>query len=425
MKNTRIIRIRRRFLLLIFALCLIIPASLLLPRIWTTPLTLNVKDAGAKGDGISDDTAAFKQVLKKAASHNKGALVIVPPGIYRIDPKEPLLLTSHVHLQGIGQPKLQFDIQTTERYGYEAMTVYGSDIKIDGILIDGRNRLIRGIGIHTGSTDVVIVNSIIRNLSQPEDPQSSFYSAVVSGIMIYGGTERITISRSIITNISAINDQPVARGIMVFSEPGQLIAKEIQITNNTISYITPREDADAIVFDKAPPNSGLSNSLIDNNLFHHTAKRGIKIAMPGVIISNNRITNSYSGNNSYLFPVVDPLPQDMYSAISVYANNVTVSGNIIDGIGSYYSAIEVDLGPLTHIVISNNSISGDPNEETPGTSGIRLGKVTNFLITGNRIQNVEIGILFQDRNFSNSISKNSVTNNTLSDVGIGIHILNE
>ena len=300
--------------------------------------------------------------------------------------------------------------------------VSGSEITIDGITIDGSNSLIRGIGIHTGSTDVNIVNSRIQNMSGPDDPQSLHYSAVVSGIMIYGNTERITIERSNITNISAVNSEPVARGIMVWSEPGQPIARQVQIIGNTISHITPREDADGIFFDKSPSNSDLSNSLIDQNLLQYTAKRGIKIAMPGVTVSNNHIINSYSGNNHYLFPVADPLPQDMYSAISIYADHVTVSGNIIDGIGSYYSAIEADLGPLNHIVITDNSISGDPNAEVSNTSGIRLGKVADFLITGNRIKYVDTGILFQDENDIRAIPESSVTNNILIDVGVGIRL---
>ncbi|GGH37371.1 hypothetical protein GCM10008013_44780 [Paenibacillus segetis] len=351
--------------------------------------------------------------------------MIIPPGIYRIDPKEALPLSNNVHIQGMGQPILRFDAQTSEHYGYEAFMVSGSNITIDSITIDGNKRLIRGVGIHTGSTDVKIVNTYIQNMSQPDDPQNPLYSAVVSGIMIYGHTERITIERSHITNISAVNREPVARGIMVWSEPGQPIARQIQIIGNTISHITPREDADGIFFDKSPSNSGLSDSLIDHNLFQYTAKRGIKIAMPGVTVSNNHIINSYSGNNHYLFPVTDPLPQDMYSAISIYADHVTVSGNTINGIGSYYSAIEADLGPLKHIVITDNSISGDPNAMVPDTSGIRLGKVTDFLITGNRIKYVDTGILFQDENDISSIPESSVANNILSDVGVGIRLPRE
>ncbi len=44
---------------------------------------LNVKDFGAKGDGITDDSAAF-QAMVDSIPVNGGAIVIIPPGLFKI-----------------------------------------------------------------------------------------------------------------------------------------------------------------------------------------------------------------------------------------------------------------------------------------------------------------------------------------------------
>ncbi|GGH32234.1 glycosyl hydrolase family 28-related protein [Paenibacillus segetis] len=387
-----------------------------------TPFSVNVKKQGAKGDGVSNDTDSFLQALELVAKHPVGGQVIVPTGTYLIDLAEPLYVNSNVQIIGTGSPTLSFkNLSGKEEFGYEAFWVTGNNITIKGIVIEGNNKLIRGIGVHNGAQNITITNCTIKNFTQPADTQSPHYNAIVSGILIYGKTIGITISNSIITGISAIHQTtPVARGIMIWSEPDQPYAKEVQINGNTISYISPREDADGIYFDKAPSGSILSNSIIEGNSFHHVGKRAIKIRAAGVSIKNNHITNSYNGNNPYTFyPIDNFIPQDMFSAISVYASHVSVTGNTIDGVGSYYSAIEADMGTLTDIVIDNNKISNGVNSNISDTNGIRLGDIRNFVISNNIIKNMRSGI------FSpiSSIQHGSISRNTISNVEFGILFL--
>lgn len=380
--------------------------------------TLNVKDAGAKGDGKHNDTAAFMSVLKQASKlkRTQQVRVIIPPGTYLIDVTEPMPLLSNIHLQGIGRPILKFTSFTAEQHGYEAFMISGHNVHIDGIVIDGAYRLIRGIGIHTGSSHVVIENTVIQRMRQGEDPQGAFYSSVVSGIMIYGRTTDITIRSSRITDVTAIHDPPVSRGIMVLYEEGEPFAKRVRINGNEISHIAPKEDADGIFFDTTPINSPQSDSIIENNVIHHTAKRGIKIAAPGVTVRNNHIINSYAGNNTYLSNIEQPLPQDMYSAISVYASHVTLSGNKIDSAGSFYSAIEVDAGAHQDITIENNIITLSPNHAIKSTA-IRLGDVSSYYISDNTINNADIGIYLTE---VNRIRQGQVSGNRFNDVEVEI-----
>jgi hypothetical protein len=59
---------------------------------------LNVRDFGAKGDGVADDTAAFQKALE-AAGHASGGIVFVPTGNHLI--KGHLVVPDNVTLEGV------------------------------------------------------------------------------------------------------------------------------------------------------------------------------------------------------------------------------------------------------------------------------------------------------------------------------------
>ena len=59
---------------------------------------INVKDFGAVGDGVNDDTAAIQAAID-AAEDNNGDLVFIPAGIYLVT--SPIKLKSSVTLEGV------------------------------------------------------------------------------------------------------------------------------------------------------------------------------------------------------------------------------------------------------------------------------------------------------------------------------------
>jgi polygalacturonase len=87
-------RVRHAILLEGLTSCALISASLF----WTahsaraagrcapapkSPLVVNVKDKGAKGDGKTDDTASIQTAIDAVAG--AGGTVLVPAGVYMID----------------------------------------------------------------------------------------------------------------------------------------------------------------------------------------------------------------------------------------------------------------------------------------------------------------------------------------------------
>lgn len=380
--------------------------------------SVNVIDFGAKGDGISDDTAAFVNALTLIESRRGGNLVI-PEGIYIIDIEEPLTIKSNISIQGQDKPMLVFKNMSKEyRFGYEALSISGNNVRVDGIIVNGNNSVIRGVSVRPGSKNVTITNLTIENITQSADTKSPLYNALITGVFIYDNTSDITISHSTVRNVKAIHKDPVARGIFVYSQDGLPVAQNIKILHNRIYNITPREDADGIHFDQASKGSGDSNSLIANNVIYNVAKRGIKIATPGIVVQNNHIINSYNKTNKYLFPQKDPLPQDMFGGISVYASNVKVAENQIDGIGSYYAGIEADMNQKNILIIGNTIKNGD-KADVLNTNGIRLGTVTDFVVSRNMISRMHTGIYTP----LYGAQKGQIKENTMKGVEFGVRLM--
>lgn len=74
----------------------------------------NVRNYGAAGDGVNDDTAAFQAAINSLPS--SGGTVEVPAGTYRIDAVTSVRLRSYMHLKLSQDAKLVAKPNSAERY---------------------------------------------------------------------------------------------------------------------------------------------------------------------------------------------------------------------------------------------------------------------------------------------------------------------
>lgn len=104
---------------------------------------VNVRDTGARGDGVHDDTAAFQRAIDSLPA--QGGTVEVPAGDYLIDPVRQVRLRSRMYLKLAPQAKLVAEANAADR-SYVLLVEQVEDVEVSGGSIVGdRDR-------HLGST---------------------------------------------------------------------------------------------------------------------------------------------------------------------------------------------------------------------------------------------------------------------------------
>lgn len=126
-----------------------------------------VRTFGAMGDGVTDDTAAFAAAVREVGA--SGGVLVVPAGIYRINPLQAVALTSGVHLSLSPGAVLQA-IPVVEGQSAVVTIRNVSDVKVTGGTVVGERTGHRGstgewgFGIDVrGSANVTIENVVTRD----------------------------------------------------------------------------------------------------------------------------------------------------------------------------------------------------------------------------------------------------------------------
>ena len=349
----------------------------------------NVRTFGAKGDGTTDDTAAFTHAL---ASLSEGGVLVVPPGAYRIAPST---LVIHSNIAVVGERATIKPLGT----GFELVDVNGTDIAVTGVTFDGENHVARGMTVVAGSKNILLARDTFRNFTQPTAAAAAQTPAAVriEGSGDHIAIEGVTVSDVVATYSNAVTSGQasfVARGIWIsaFSQP--TTSKHISIRNSHFANVGPKDDGDCVVIQDDMDHAPADLTIADNT-FTGCAKRAIKIQAPGVTVTGNRITNSFDGNNP-LRTNPAALPQDMFAAISAYASQVTIRDNTIGGVGTFFMAIDVNASctPLDGVMVRDNKISMGAKALTQDTSLVRSsGPVTHYTIVGNTLENAQYGIV--------------------------------
>ena len=361
----------------------------------------NVKDFGAVGDGITDDTAAIQAALTAVNS------VFFPEGTYLTD---TLTLKSNQEVYGSGNSSIIKQNTTTgASYGTLYCDSGASSSFISNITI--RNLQVLGQVATQGFSQFTHLISLsgVKNVSIDSCSIVGFRG---DGIYLGSGTsagqerhnQNVTISNCLINGVN--NDN--RNGISVID------GDTIKITNNSFTYCTrsnmpgpidiePDAVAYAIVKNIIITNNSFSNCL--GNVAQITIDlRGATYTVPpsNFIISNNTIQTD-SGYDSILVL----LPAAGYAT----QTNVTISGN------TCVSAQGIYIGGVKDVVISNNTF----NSTRAGFIGYNATDVlSNITVIGNSFLGTTIGLVL--RGILNNINVIGNTFNGFANYACGVGI---
>jgi polygalacturonase len=259
--------------------------------------SVSVKDTGAKGDGVTNDTAAIQAAIDKVAG--TGGTVVVPPGTYMIDALSSLKLKSNMTFKGtVGTSILQ--VITNGSESYSTITIQNAtNVNVYGITLEGDR------ATHTGTTGAWGMGVSIL------DSTNVFIQDVLSkdnwGDGFYQGGGDLQSSNIKLCGVSGLNNR--RQGLSITNVDGMLVdTSTFGNTNGT----APQSGIDM----EPDPGESVNNVTISNSWFISNVGYGVITWAVNGPVSNITITkNNFYGNGSTIY--IDPA-----------TTNVIVTGNI-------------------------------------------------------------------------------------------------
>lgn len=258
-----------------------------------SPLVVNVKDKGAKGDGETDDSAAIQAAIDEAAG--PGGTVLVPDGVYMIDAtaKPPLSLKDNVILKLAAGATLRA-IPNDQKKHTVLMIAGVSDVAVIGGTIEGERDRHKGkgagwgMGIHIGKGAKRVVVSGVTAKKMWAD---GFYVGDASDVAFCG--------------VTADNNR--RQGLSVIKVDGLLVL------NSVFENTHGSRPGAGIDFEPDERDDTITNVRIENSRFIDNEGPGILIAGKKGTIEKIVLTrNLFKGNRPIL---VEDAPGVLASSI--------------------------------------------------------------------------------------------------------------
>ncbi len=283
-----------------------------------SPLVVNVRDKGAKGDGKTDDTTAIQAAIDEAAG--PGGTVFVPDGVYLIDAvaKPPLSLKDSVILKLAAGATLKA-IPNDEK-GYAVLTIAGvSDVAVIGGTIEGERDQHKGKGPGWGMGIKIVRGAkrvVVSGVTAKKMWADGFYVDDASDIALCGVTA----------------DSNRRQGLSVIDVDGLLVL------NSAFQNTHGSRPGAGIDFEPDHPDQAITNVRIENSKFIANQGPGILFTgKKGTIQTIELTRNLFKDNRPIL---AEDAPEVLASAI---CNNRQVASETAPsgGLNAYSDPINV------------------------------------------------------------------------------------
>lgn len=332
----------------------------------------NVKDFGAVGDNVSDDTEAFNRAIDSLKPTNGGTLII-PPGVYHVSGR--VWLISNLHIVGEGVPIIQK--KQSSSYIAVFMGLAGSSL---GPRSGVNNVSCKGVHFRgdfkkspTETSRGVTAFSFNRG-SGLTVTDCTFTECVATGHTFdLGGTYDVYISRCSFSGYAGVGSDEC-----------------IQIDQSKRGSITSSPPSE--VYD----GTLSCNWVIRNCSFIPEEVGGIKYGAPNPLGNHTQREGKYFRNITFSDNyILDPV-EDTTSAASAQQYRGVLAFLGIDGLSITGNTFETT-SPISARVISiyltatGNPVGQDPNVESP-TGAIAPQGCKNVFIRGNSFQGFVSGV---------------------------------
>jgi parallel beta-helix repeat protein len=302
---------------------------------------VSVKDTGAKGDGVTDDTAAIQAAVNRVGG--TGGTVSVPDGSYMINALTGVQLKSNMTFQMSVGATLKALPNSAATYAIIRIESV-SDVKVTGGTVVGERDAHQGsmgewgMGINLlGATGVLIDGVTVKNCWG-------------DGIYIGKNTQNVTVS-------SVTSDNNRRQGISITWADGVVIRDSVfKNTGGT----APGSGID--MEPNESPGDHVSNVQIVRSQFLNNAGRGINFnAIPAypvthVTIDSNTITGNFGG---------------------IYLRNTTGGHTFRNNMITDSNRYGIDLAGNTGNTISDNTITVTGNAKGRAIIGDHGGNTIN------------------------------------------------
>lgn len=335
----------------------------------------SVKDYGAVGDGVADDTAAIQ------AAVNASDYVWVPEGTYKV--------TSSIVVNKQMTICVDGTIQTT-RYEYQPNPPTIFLVTADNVIIEGSGTLLGpGIFTHAPVGNIQYIPSLIKvNSADNVTIQNLTFIDVTQTGIIYIDSDYIKI-----INNTFIGGDTVANCIDTPGNPQAINYYAIYCWLSDYSLVTGNkimDDADGNTFAEGIFMWETNHSEVSNNFFKNVVDHDLYMFHPaGTTVGQNNY-NTVCNNISYTtLPAFTGKIGGSLKVHGTYNNisnnnllntnggilleqgsNSIVSGNVITAFAVagivITDLVSANADGLNHITVSNNICVGDPTAKTYG-----------------------------------------------------------
>jgi len=375
---------------------------------------LNVRDYGAKGDGVSDDTAAIQAAINGAS---RGATIHFPRGVYVV---ANFAVKNRSGLTFLGEGR---ESVIKQKSGAERFATFdgSSDIVITKLGFDANgipsyggvvfyamnNVSIEGNWFWDGAPKPVRGNdrySIVFGKGNSPSQNLRIVNNVIDDLQL-----EVNHARQVVIDRNVVSRAVKTAGIGIFTVGDNAVAEEYQITNNKIIDslgagisvgIDPPSDRNCI-FRRV--------TIADNQVIRtKTSGYGVRVGTPnnskktaGNVFENIRIINNQFRIEAGAPPAAQMIFANTSDTAGIVFSGLTVSGNSLENAAPGGQEFAVDLRRLQNSLVADNKVKGVVN-------GIALGSALSTEIRNNAVEASGIAYTIEE-----SLGGNKAVNNRI------------